>query len=98
MLVVVRVTPSVGGGVLVVELVAVELVGVELVDVAGGARNAACWWCDQDAASIPKRTQKASQKTPEGIGGGDGGGAFFGVGSKLKKAPRGWCPKRPWWA
>ena len=36
MLVVVRVTPRVGGGVLVVELVSVELVGVELVDVAEG--------------------------------------------------------------
>ena len=44
MLVVVRVTPRVGGGVLVVELVAMELVEVESVDVAGGVRNAACWW------------------------------------------------------
>ena len=43
-MVVVRVTPRVGAGGVVGELVVVELVDVELVDVAGGARNAACWW------------------------------------------------------
>ena len=42
-MVVVGVWGSVGGGVLVVELVAV-VIEVELVDVAGGGRNAACWW------------------------------------------------------